>query len=65
MAKTMIPLEGLHDALRSYRAEIQRDVSSSKGHIYYSRPLRKWILVRRKGNKAELGFYDDCPCDKT
>ena len=59
-----VPLGELHDTLRKYRAEIQRDVSSNKGHIYFSRPLGKWILVQRKGDNAKLTFHNDCPCDK-
>lgn len=63
-SKRTVSLEGLHGLLNQYRAEIQRDVSSRQGHIYFSRPVNKWILVRRKGDKAILEFHNDCPCDK-
>ena len=54
----------LHAYLGKYQAQFQRDVSVSDGHIYYSHPARKWLLVRAKGNKAFVTFHDDCPCDK-
>lgn len=59
-----VGLGELHSTLRNYRAEIQRDVSTNKGHIYYSRPLQKWLLVQRKGDKAKISFHADCPCDQ-
>ncbi len=51
------------DFLRQYRAVQHKDVSDSKGHVYFSSPTQKWILVRSKGGKFELGFYDECPCN--
>ena len=51
------------DFLRQYRAELHRDVTSSDGHVYFSRPTQKWILVRSRNKKFELGFYDECPCN--
>lgn len=54
----------LHDYLRQYQAEFQRDVSVSNGHIYYSRPTGKWLLVRKKGPNCTVTFHNDCPCDK-
>lgn len=52
-----------HDLVKKYRAEIQRDVSGADAHIYFSRPTARWILVRKKGSKYEIGFYADCPCN--
>jgi hypothetical protein len=49
--------------LKQYRAEIHRDVTSNDGHVYFSRPTQKWILVRSRNKKFELGFYDECPCN--
>ena len=49
--------------LKQYRAELHRDVTSSDAHTYFSRPTGKWMLVRKKANKYELGFYDECPCN--
>lgn len=49
--------------IKQYRAEIHRDVSGSDAHIYYSRPTSKWMLVRKKGPKFEIGFYSECPCN--
>lgn len=63
-AAVKVPLEGLHAYLGQYRAEIQRDVSTNKGHIYFSRPTGKWLLVRRTGKTCSISFHNDCPCDQ-
>jgi hypothetical protein len=63
-SKTFTTVAELPNFLRGYRAEFQRDVSSTDGHIYYSRPLGKWLLVRRKGDKIEVSFHTDCPCSE-
>jgi hypothetical protein len=49
--------------LQGYQAQAQPEYSNSRRHVYFSSPLQKWIIVRRRGNKAEFEFSDDCPCD--
>lgn len=61
--KTFTDSNQLHAFLRQYQAVIQRDVSTTDGHIYFSRPTGKWIFVRKRGGKIEVGFYNQCPCD--
>jgi hypothetical protein len=56
--------ERLRNFLAGYRAEFQRDVSSTDGHIYWSKPLRKWMLVRKKGMTVDVTFHNDCPCSE-
>jgi hypothetical protein len=56
--------ERLRNFLAGYRAEFQRDVSSADGHIYWSAPLRKWLLVRKKGLTVDVTFHNDCPCSE-
>jgi hypothetical protein len=53
----------MYEHLRGYQAEAEPGISNGKRHVYYSRPMRKWIIVRRRGNQAEFEFKDDCPCD--
>lgn len=60
--KLVVPLENLQNTLAQYRAEFDRGSSTEKGHVYWSRPVGMWILVLRKGNKAEVTFHHDCPC---
>ncbi len=60
--KSKVAPELLHATLRGYRAEIDRDSSNGKKHVYFSRPLQKWITVRRKGTMFELEFTNECPC---
>jgi hypothetical protein len=50
--------------LQQYHAEYARDSSTEKGHVYWSAPVGQWILVMRKGDKAQVTFHaaDDCPC---
>lgn len=62
--KASVPLDKLHETLRQYQAVIHRDVSTEKGHIYFSRPMQQWILVQRKGANATLTFSSECPCSK-
>lgn len=54
----------LHATLKSYSAVLHRDVSTEKAHVYFSKPLQKWIGVVKKGNKVRLTFTDECPCSK-
>ena len=68
LSKKMIPLgdngKALHDFLGQYQAEFMRDSSSEKGHVYWVASLSNWILVMKKGKKAQVTFHaaDDCPC---
>jgi hypothetical protein len=68
LSKKMISLkEGadeLHSFLDQYQAQYYNDSSTQKGHVYWSEPISQWILVMKKGNKAQVTFHaaDDCPC---
>jgi len=62
--RTEVPLTQLNDVLRRYQASIQRDVSTEKAHVYFSRPVQRWIAVVRKGDKAILTFTEECPCHR-
>lgn len=62
MSTSRIPLSGLSQTLKGYKAERHNDVSTDKGMVFFSRPLQKWILVQRKGDQAILTFSTDCPC---
>lgn len=62
--RAKVPLAQVHDYLRRYQAEIHRDVSTEKAHVYYSRPMQKWIAVVRSGNDAILTFTEECPCSR-
>jgi hypothetical protein len=65
MASSMtVPVDQFHGTLKQYHAVMHRDVSTDKGHIYYSRPIQKWILAQRKGDKVRLTFHDECPCSQ-
>lgn len=64
MATSRIHINKLADTLRGYKAERHRDVSTDKGHVYFSRPLQQWILVQRKGDQAILTFSAECPCSE-
>lgn len=57
-----VPVSQLHEVLRRYQAKRHTDVSTDKGVVFFSAPMQKWILVRRKGDDAILEFSDDCPC---
>lgn len=60
--KLVVPLAQLHAKLREYHAEFDKQSSTEKGHVYWSRPLSMWMLVLRKGSNAEITFHHDCPC---
>jgi hypothetical protein len=68
MAKKMISIADggaeLHNFLRQYHAQYFEDSSAEKGHVYWSAPISQWILVMKKGNKAQVTFHpaNDCPC---
>jgi hypothetical protein len=59
-----IPFAGLPATLKGYKAERHLYVSTEKGAVFFSRPLKKWILVQKQGNTAVLRFSDDCPCSR-
>ena len=59
---TPVPIATLNMHLQGYQAELDRELSNNSRHVYFSRPMQKWITVRRKGNQALLEFSDDCPC---
>jgi hypothetical protein len=60
--KTRVPIADVNAHLRGYQAAIEREYSNNNRHVYFSRPMQKWIIVRRRGNQAELEFTDECPC---
>lgn len=61
--KSRIDRNVLQATLKGYRARLERDYSNNKRHVYFSRPLQKWIVVRPKGKtQVELEFTDECPC---
>lgn len=62
MSTSKIHINKLAETLKGYRAEQHKDVSTDKGVVFFSRPLGKWILVRRQGDTAILTFSTDCPC---
>jgi len=61
--KSTVPISDMYMHLQGYQAQAQPEYSNSRRHVYFSAPLQKWIVVRRRGNKAEFEFTDDCPCD--
>jgi len=68
LAKKLIPLKdegkALYAFLNQYQAELKRDSSTEKGHVYWSAPVQMWILVMKKGSDAQITFHapNDCPC---
>ena len=54
----------LHAYLKKYHAEFYRESSQDHGHVYWSAPVKQWLLVMKKGNNAIVTFHaqDDCPC---
>jgi hypothetical protein len=64
MSTSKIPLANLAATLKGYSARVHNDVSTNKGKVFFSAPLKKWILVMRKGDNAFLTFSDDCPCSE-
>jgi hypothetical protein len=67
-AKKVFPLgdggAALHTFLEQYQAEFMRESSTERGHVYWSGPVDQWILVMKKGGKAQVTFHhrDNCPC---
>lgn len=59
-----IPANQLNAVLKQYSAVLHRDVSTEKAHVYFSKPLQKWIGVVKKGDIVRLTFTDECPCSK-
>ena len=57
-----LAIPALIKSIDGYQAEADRDLSNGKRHVYFSRPMGKWIIVRRRGNQAEFEFKNDCPC---
>ncbi len=62
MRRSTVPLGDLNTHLRGYGAQLERDYSNGKRHVYFSRSLDQWIVVRKKGKNAELEFTKECPC---
>lgn len=48
--------------LRGVGARFLPDRSSRTAHIYWSGSMRKFVMVRRKGNAFDVSFHTDCPC---
>ena len=61
--KATVPIEDVGAYIKKYRARLEREYSNASRHVYYSRPMRQWIIVRRKGDQAEFEFTSECPCD--
>ena len=57
-----VPVSDMHAHLQAYQAEPLREYSNGKRHVYYLRHSNKYLTVRKKGNKVEFEFTDDCPC---
>ena len=60
--RVKVPVEDLNAHLQSMSALYEPEYSNGKRHVYMSRPMQKWIIVRRKGKFAHLEITDDCPC---
>jgi hypothetical protein len=59
-----LPFEDVPYHLRGYRAQLQREHSNDKRHVYYSGPMKMYITIRRAGDGlAEMEFTRSCPCD--
>ena len=70
-AKEVVPVNGLRARLAALSAQIMRDETAlfnGRAHVYYSGPMRKWILVKRHPkdphNHVILEFSSDCPCSQ-
>lgn len=63
MSTALVPIGEMNTYLRRYRAALDRENSNAHRHVFWSRPLQKWIIVRRRGDQAEFEFSDECPCD--
>lgn len=57
-----IPLNGLQAHLQELQAIPYPDRSSSVRHIYFSQNLGLWVSVSRRGDNAEVGLWQTCPC---
>ena len=57
-----VAVHALHARLRQLGAEYQAARSSAGAHIYYARPLGRWLRVTRVGNTARIEYHATCPC---
>jgi hypothetical protein len=62
MNRVSVQLGDYHAHIQGYQGEPLPEYSNAKRHVYFSRPLQKYITARRKGAKMELEFTADCPC---
>jgi len=62
--RAKVPLAQLHVWLKRYQAERQREYSTELAHVYFSRPMQRWITVLRQGDEAILTFTSECPCSR-
>jgi hypothetical protein len=62
LARESVSAEGLHARLRQLGAEYYPDRSAADSHIYYARPLRRWLRVARQGDVLVIEHHRDCPC---
>jgi hypothetical protein len=60
----LVPVSGLHARLRQLGAEYYQARSTQKAHVYYARPLRKWLKVQRDGVNCRVEYWADCPCSE-
>lgn len=61
-ARESVSAAGLHARLRQLGAEYYPDRSTAQAHIYYARPLRRWLRVTSRGGMCLLEYFFDCPC---
>lgn len=59
-----VAVSGLHARLRQLGAEYYQERSTSKAHVYYARPLRRWLKVMRRGESCRIEYWADCPCSE-
>lgn len=70
LSKKMISLKNgqgeLDEFLHAYKAEYVPESSTNKGQIFWAPQNMVWIMVMKKGNKAQVTFHakDDCPCSR-
>ena len=59
----IVPRSHLNARLKQVHARIDRELSTGPQNVYFSRPMRKYIIAtaRADGN-VELTYQDDCPC---
>lgn len=62
--RATVPLDQLAQYIQRYQAVRHPDVSVQNAHVYFSKPIQKWITVMRSGNNAILTFTDACPCSR-